>query len=149
MKTTAQRISYSKYEILCFHIGLGGRFYNPGHLTFVGTKEITKTSDFDRLFPPRYKNGNENLRSLKAEWRDECGNSVELTNEMIKTGVGIINFDNDYDTTYTTRLGDLSESEIEAIQEANPWDLEIINNALIELGLVDQDEIEEEEDDNE
>lgn len=137
-------INYSPNTILCFHIGRGGRFHNSGHLTFQGAKKITETDDFGKLFPPRFKNGNDNLKSLKAEWKDECGNSVELTNEMIRSGIGIINHDNDYDTTYTTYLKDLSKDEIYAIQQADTWDKDIINNALIELEMIDHAEIEEE-----
>ena len=135
-------IEYNEKTILCFHIGRGGRFFNSGHLTFEGTKPITKTSDFEKLFPPRYKNGNDNLRSLKAEWLNETGNSVELTNEMIKTGVGRINIDNDFDTTYTTYLKDLSENEIEAILKADPWDIDYIKEALIKLEMIEENEAE-------
>ena len=139
-------INYTGTEILCFHIGRGGRFFNQGHLTFSGTKKITDTSDFDRLFPPKYKNGNDNLKSKKAEWLSETGNSVELTNEMVKSGVGRINFDNDFDTTYTTYLKDLSEEEIEAVIKADPWDVEYIKAALIELKMIESDEETENED---
>lgn len=140
-------INYSANTILCFHVGRGGRFHNPGHRTFEGTKKITETGDFSNLFPPKYKNGNDDLRSLKAEWRDETGNSVELTNEMVKVGIGTINIDNDYDTTYTVYLKDLSEDEIEAIISAKPWDLEYIKQALIDLEMIEKedDEIEDEE----
>lgn len=130
-------INYSENEILCFHIGRSGRFHNPDHLTFSGTKKITETSDFSQLFPPRYKNGNDDLRTLKAEWLDETGNSVELTNEMVKTGVGTINHDHAFDTTYTTYLKDLTENEIDAIMEAKPWDLEYIKEALIRLEMIE------------
>lgn len=134
MKTTG---NYSENTILCFHIGRGGRFYNPGHLTFSGTKKITETSDFSNLVAPKYKNGNDDLRTLKAEWLDETGNSVELTNEMVKTGIGIINHDHAYDTTYTTYLKDLTENEISSIVEAKPWDIEYIKEALIRLEMIE------------
>ena len=132
-------IEYNEKTILCFHIGRGGRFYNSGHLTFEGTKKITETSAFEHLFPPRYKNGNDNLRSLKAEWRDGNGNPTELTNEVIKTGVGRINIDNDFDTTYTTYLKDLSENEIEAILKVDPWDIKYIKEALIKLEMIEEE----------
>lgn len=136
MKTT---INYSENTILCFHIGRGGRFHNPGHLTFEGTKKITETSDFSNLYPPKFKNGKDDLKTLKAEWLDEIGNSVELTNEMIKSGVGRINIDNEYDTTYTTYLSDLNEIQIEAIIEAKPWDLDYIKAALVDLCLIEKE----------
>lgn len=142
MKTT---INYSENTILCFHIGRGGRFNNPGHLSFDGTKKITETSDFSNLYPPKFKNGNDDLKTLKAEWLDEIGNSVELTNEMIKTGVGRINIDNDFDTTYTTYLKDLTENEIDAIMEAKPWDLDYIKEALIKLEMIESENENEDE----
>jgi hypothetical protein len=97
--------------ILKFKIGRGGNFYNPGHLSFEGvTKGISHTSEFNSLFPPMI-NEEEEDRSPDAEWTDGSGNSVELTNAMVDSGIGRINMDNDYDTVYTIFAKDCSEEE--------------------------------------
>lgn len=98
--------------ILEFHIGRGGRFYNPVHLSFVGvTKGISYSYAFDKLYPPRHKNGNEDLRTLDKEWTLSNGRESGLSNRDIKTGIGRINIDGDYNTTYTTYADDLSDEE--------------------------------------
>jgi hypothetical protein len=137
MKTTKQSISFSENEIVCFHIGRGGRFYNSGHLTFEGVKSITQTSAYDKLFIDEDATDD-------TEFRDECGNGVDLTQGEANTGIGRINIDNDYDTTYTCMIKDLDESEINAIEASSGWEKEIIINTLIEIGLVEADEEDEE-----
>src|ERR1035437_6185732 len=109
MKTTKQSISFSENEIVCFHIGRGGRFNNEGHLTFEGVKSITQTSDYDKLFIDEDATDD-------TEFRDGGGNGVELTLGEANTGIGRINIDNGYDTTYTCMIKDLDESEINAIE---------------------------------
>jgi hypothetical protein len=97
--------------IFKFKVGRGGRFYNPGHLSFEGvSKGITHTSEFNSLFPPMLENGEEDL-SPDAEWRDGSGNSVELTNAMIECGIGRINMDGEYDTVYTIYAKDCDDDE--------------------------------------
>ena len=46
---------------------------------------------------------------------DNGGNSVELTVAEAETGIGRINEDNQYDTTYTCLLSDCSEDELRLI----------------------------------
>jgi hypothetical protein len=97
--------------IFKFKVGRGGRFYNPGHLSFEGvTKGISYTSEFNDLFPPM-KNEEEEDDSPEAEWSDGSGNSVELTNAMVECGIGRINMDNDYDTVYTIFAKDCDDDE--------------------------------------
>jgi hypothetical protein len=101
--------------ILKFKIGRGGRFYNGGHLSFEGvTKGISYTYEFNDLFPPM-KNEEEKDHSPDAEWTDGSGNSVELTNAMIESGIGRINMDGKYDTVYTIYAKDLSENEAKLV----------------------------------
>jgi hypothetical protein len=127
--------NYSGETIIMFHIGRGGRFYNSGSLSFAGTKKITDCEEYNLIYPPKYKNGTYNLRTLSAEWTDCNGNTIGLTNEMVKSGVGRIELDGDYDTTYTTRLRDLQENEIKAIREAKPWNIEYIEGVIAALEL--------------
>ena len=95
--------------IVAFQIGRGGRFYNPGHRTFIGEKEIGEfTND---LF----------LMDGANEYTDCNGNTVGLTVDEEKTGIGRINIDNEYDTTYTCLIEDCDEKEIEIIKESNEY----------------------------
>lgn len=118
----------NKETIVCFHIGRGGRFNNAGYLTFEGVRKINETSDFlNNCFHPRIVQDSSDEwevdESPEAEWTDGSGNSVELTNAQVASGVGRIEMDGDYDTTYTKKLEDLTEKEIEAVREALPqWD---------------------------
>lgn len=96
-----------------FHIGRGGRHNNEGHVTFVKeVKGIYQTNAFHDLYPPKYKNGNDNLITLNAEWLNCSGNGVGLTNQDVKNGYGRIDFDGGYDTTYVIRGSELNAEEI-------------------------------------
>ena len=107
-----------KNTIVAFHIGRGGSFYNPGHLTFIGVQKIGETSDFlNNCFPPADESDPE------AEWHDGSGNSVGLTNAQLESGIGRIDQDGHYDTIYTKKIEGLDENEIDAVREALPqWD---------------------------
>jgi hypothetical protein len=123
----------TKDTIVAFHIGRGGRFSNPGHLSFLGVQKINETSDFlNNCYPPRLADSEEDDQSPDAEWHDGNGNGVELTNAQIESGIGLINLDGHFDTTYTTTVGKLSEQEIEAVKDSLPdWEatkiMELIN----------------------
>ncbi len=114
----------TKDTIIAFHIGRGGRFSNPGHLQFLGAMRINETLDFyNNCYPPRLGNSEVNSPYPDAEWHDASGNGVELTNAQIESGIGRINLDGHFDTTYTTTVGNLSESEIEAVKDSLPdWE---------------------------
>jgi hypothetical protein len=101
--------------IVAFHIGRGGRFYNAGFKTFIGEKKIGEfTND---LFIKERENG----KFCTPEYTDACGNPVGLTVKEAKTGVGIVNIDEGYNTTYTTLLSDCDEKEIKLIIESKEW----------------------------
>jgi hypothetical protein len=44
-----------------------------------------------------------------------------LTKKEAETGIGCINIDEDYDTTYTTLLSDCDEKELKAIRRSNEF----------------------------
>lgn len=106
-----------KTRILAFHVGRGGRFHNQGHLSFIGENTIDKFTE--NLF---LRNRDEKGRFISPEYFTEAGNKVGLTEKECESGIGRINIDNSYDTTYTTSIDNLSENEIEAIQESDYWD---------------------------
>ena len=97
--------------ILEFHIGRGGRFYNPGFLRYEGVTEgISYTTAFENLFPPTDEYGNID-NDPEAEWLFSNGELSGLTNQQIQEGIGTINIDNDYNTTYTTYAKDCDKAE--------------------------------------
>ena len=119
----------TKKTILEFKIGKfdsKNRYYqNGGGLIFRGESRGIGSSDaMDQLFQPCFKNGKERKT---GEYTDDQGNGVGLTVEMANSGIGVINFDGQYDTVYTKFLDEkLTEKEIQAIFESNPADWVLI-----------------------
>jgi hypothetical protein len=137
--------------IVAFHIGRGGHFYNQGHKTFLGEREIGEfTEDLflnyenetrlweehgkeDEIFDLVY---NEDFEALAAKYDiypqdlgekvyfDGSGNPVGLTKKEVDSGIGRIDIDGDYDTTYTQYLSDCDEREIEIIKKSDHWNKE-------------------------
>ena len=66
-------------------------------------------------------------------YRDFNGNEVGLTQDDVITGVGRIEIDGDYDTTYTKYLSDLDAAEIRAIIKSIYWQQEEVYIALLDL----------------
>lgn len=110
MKTTNNN---SDKVIVKFHVGRGGRHFNAGYLTFVGFERIDEGSAFDKLF----------LSEDETHYLDASGNEVGLTVAEAETGIGTINQDNDYDTTFAVYLEDCDSRQLAAIAEENPWGL--------------------------
>ena len=100
MKTLATVLEENKELIVAFHIGRGGRFYNSGHLSYIG--ENTINSFTNDLF----------LNESQTMYTDTNGNEL-LSVE--NNGIGCIDIDGEYDTTYTCKVSDLNEKEIEVI----------------------------------
>lgn len=125
MKTTTNN---STATIVKFHIGRGGRYYNPGHLTFVGCEGINEGQAFDELF----------LSEDETQYLDSQGEEVGLTVEEAETGIGKINQDNEYDTTATMYITDCDHLQLAAIAEARPWNLKEL---LIEAGYFEDDSV--------
>ncbi len=131
--------------IVAFHIGRGGKFHNPGFLSFIGKEKIGKFTDnlfcrfeneqkfkkrveFDKcldLITERNFDELEEKFGITEEmlgeeiYFDECGNSTGLTQLEVECGVGKINIDNEYNTTYTCLLKNCDEREIEAIKNSD------------------------------
>lgn len=107
--------NYQKHEaekrIVKFHIGRGGRFNNPGLLTFVGFSRIDEGDAYDSLF----------LSEDKTEYLNHNGDEVGLTVEEAEVGIGRIDQDGDYDTTYTMLLSDCDNKELDAIKADDHW----------------------------
>ena len=63
-------------------------------------------------------------------YTDGNGNPVGLTVAECETGIGKINEDNDYDTTYTIYLKDANEKEIQAIRNSDQYNKDEILNVI-------------------
>ena len=153
-----------KTTIVAFHIGRGGRFNNPGFLSFIGEEKIGKFTDdlfcnFENTgkFKDRFGydyTGDSTQKCIldlisdrdfdKLEERfgitkamlggefyfDGGGNSTSLTASEVESGIGKINIDMDYDTTYTCLLKDCYEEETYAIEKSSYWNKEELLNLL-------------------
>lgn len=131
--------------IVAFHIGRGGRRNNAGHKTFIGEKKIGTFTDHLFLnpenladFSKRYgfdimvdliqardfdtleeKFGITEEMIGEQIYTDCNGNQVGLTLAEEETGIGCIDEDGQYDTTYSCYLSDCSEEEIELISSSD------------------------------
>lgn len=155
--------------IVAFHVGRGGRYYNQGHVKFVGCRPIKSfTND---LFT-RYENEqdvikdlelhdddsiealmgmlcNEDLEIIKRKYGIETeawgeleyycgasGSSVGLTEKEAEEGIGCIDIDGEYDTTYTKYLTDCNEDEVKLICDDGGWEWNsFIKEELVEAGV--------------
>lgn len=114
----------TKKTILEFKIGKWdgkNKYYqNGGGLIFRRESSGIGSSDaMDQLFPPCFKNGRERK---SGEYTDDQKNGVGLTVDMVKSGIGEINFDGQYDTVYTKFLDEkLTGKEIQAIFLRGKW----------------------------
>lgn len=157
-----------KNTIVGFHTGRGGRFYNAGHVKFIGECKI---SDFTSDLFLRYENELElynNIKHLpnllkKFEWCQDnndfsffinkgfqlgermyfgCGGqNVGLTEKEAQEGVGVINIDNDYDTTVCVYLKDCSEDQLELILNYSGYvDYEVMDYVKECLGIAEYEE---------
>lgn len=108
-----KELFFNDETIIAFHIGRGGKYNNQGFLTCEGEHKI---GDFtDGLFSPTDEDGDE----IDGEYTDDCGNGVGLTTEDVRSGIGTINIDGEYDTTYTTTMGEIDPNGKEAYAMVN------------------------------
>jgi hypothetical protein len=105
--------------IVAFHIGRGGRFYNPGNKTYEGKYDASHISQ-DLYFPQR-KNGKEILTGNK-EMLDWNGHEVGATVSEYNKGIGTYDFDGTYDTWIFKKVKDLDEDEVRIILQTAPDD---------------------------
>ena len=117
--TTATNNNESKIYV-SFHIGRGGHFHNPGHLSFHGEEDfqdlIRRCSDVCMIIDT-----DENDKPLADEdWKlvDTGSNVILEGREEIEAMTGRLEWDTIYDTDYVTTTDDLSEAEEDAIWEA-------------------------------
>lgn len=103
-----------KIMYVSFHVTRGGRFFNPGHLEFVGEMDFQELQSYldSHIF---IKNRDEKGRFCKPYIADCDGNQVSY--DDISAMVGTIDLDGDYDTYYVMDADDMGEEELEAIRK--------------------------------
>lgn len=105
--------------IVAFHIGRGGRFYNPGHITYEGEHDASYISQ--HLYFPTKKNGDEIITGNK-EMLDLNNNGVGATVSEYNRGIGTYDLDGTYDTWIFKKIKDLDDEEIAIIAQTDPED---------------------------
>lgn len=130
--------------ILHFHIGRGGRFNNPGYTTF---KWIEDASIIENdIYYPKYKNGNDILRSNTHYMLDANGNELSATVNEYNNGVGVYDWDGTYDTDFFIYADELDEDLIFLILENNiPEDFKFYPDLYKILSNADVYELTEED----
>lgn len=108
MTDTKSFETYAANTIVAFHIGRGGRFHNGGHVTYLGQEKIGK------YIYDLFLNDEENDEN-RGQYYDGGGHYVGLSVEDVASGIGYINVDNDYDSTYCQKLADCTEIEMQLI----------------------------------
>lgn len=140
MKTTINK-DVKNNTIVYFHTGRGGRFYNQGHVTFCGIKDINEVMSLKDdsghwLFPT---SRDDKGRFCKPYYADSNGNCM-ITFEEAKTGVGSLDWDGQYDTDTCFFLKDCSETDLLIILESQQLDkLNIIEEYFNECTDLDID----------
>jgi len=110
-----------KKTILTFHIGRGGSFHNPGYLTCKGVGDITQCSDWNHLFLyEEDEDGNE--LPLEDKGLFDCSGNQIMDWEDYEiaccTGIGRLDLDGKYDTTYACYASECDEYEINAFVDS-------------------------------
>ena len=134
-----------KKSIVAFHVGRGGRFNNEGFLTYLGEKRIDEfTGNLFTNYKNQYDifKKIKGLKNLEAKYYECCdtddfsffderlgleigekiytdcnGEPVGLTEKECESGIGCINIDNRFDTTYCKYFEDCDDIEIELINK--------------------------------
>lgn len=98
--------------IVAFHVGRGGRFYNAGHVTYIGEKnfqDLIALND-SHIFE---RNRDEKGRFCVPYLTDH--NGTHVTADDINGLTGSLNFDNDYDSYNCDYIENYSAESIELI----------------------------------
>lgn len=115
-------------------------------------EELVNDEDFEEI-EKRFGVSEEEFGEQR--YCDGSGNEVGLTYSEEESGIGCINIDHDYDTTYTCKLSDCSEEELRCIlrserefswlSESNQSYVRYILDEEIEEEEIEEEEIEEED----
>jgi len=98
--------------IVAFKIGRGGKFYNPGHKSYLGEKNFRNLIDMEsnKLF---IQNRDELGRFCKPYLHSDSGSAV--SEDEVNALTGTLDFDGKYHTCYAVNIEECGEHEIELI----------------------------------
>lgn len=109
----------NKKIIVAFHVGRGGRFYNPGHTTFIGEMNlqelVTKRSDY------LFEVNRDFLGRFCKPFLTDCSGHVVLDSDSFNDEVGALDFDGTYDTDYCRYIEDCDEDELDIIRNSGEY----------------------------
>lgn len=121
-----------KKLIVAFHVGRGGRFFNPGHKTFNGhVKRLSDCYEHNAFIHREDFNGNP---LPDEEWILDNGSGRALLTgrDAIESPVGVLDWDGDYDTDIVKYIEDCDEVELELVYQAYLMDDAWMENELKE-----------------
>ena len=128
-----------------FHVGRGGRFYNPGHLSFVNEDNfqdlISACKDDANLFEVNsvYDEETDTEKDLpEEEWYlYDAGNKILVQGkEAMEAETGCLDWDGEYDTDYVKTTDELNDKEIECLWEEyckDAWMSDELKDAICTL----------------
>lgn len=100
-----------------FHVGRGGRFYNGGHKTYVGTVDSLADCFGDALIVSYDENGNP-LPDNDWQLIDSGGNVILSGRDEIESDTGVLDWDGEYDTDIVRYISDCDDEEYQMILDA-------------------------------
>lgn len=103
--------------LVAFHIGRGGRFHNPGHVTYnpyvKSFSELVSKKDWYFI---NFEDEDGNPLADEDWTLTDCDGNVYLEGrEEIEGDTGRVAWDTDYDTDYVCRIKNCNEEELEMI----------------------------------
>ena len=103
---------------VAFKVGRGGRFHNPGYISFYGEMtfaELVKEQSNDLFLRDRDEHGRFCKRILI-----NCSGNV-VSEDDINGNTGCLDFDGDYDKYYVKDMQDMSQEERDAVRKENSY----------------------------
>lgn len=119
----------SKNVLVRFHIGCGGRFFNAGHKTYVGTVSSLADCFGDSNIISEDEDGN---ALPDSEWQlvDSGGNTILTGRDEIESDTGILDWDGEYDTDIVRHISECDDDEYQLILDAAGCD-EIMDEVVL------------------
>lgn len=104
--------------LVCFHIGRGGHFHNPGHKSYnPWVKSFGDLVNQDWLFINNEDEEGNELDDDDWTLTDCSGNVLIEGRDEIEAETGTLSRDGEYDTDIVQRLEDCDDDEIELVYE--------------------------------
>lgn len=105
--------------IVAFHIGRGGRFYNPGYKTFMPhIKTLSDLYVYNNCVISMEDGEGNALPSEEWLLIDNGGNVILEGQDEIESETGVLDWDGAYDTDIVKYLSECSDDELDIIYQA-------------------------------